>query len=656
MKKTLLLSFIAVACGMNSYSQNAGIPQSLKPIPLSNKGIAKALPAERAKGAGIELPVNNNPSHRVLSQHQNTVNTVNKTAGVPYEEKIGDTQYDLQTNEAILNRFIVHSDGTMSAAWTYTPFGDAPTGPTRGTGYNYYDGSAWGAYPTTRIEPTQRTGFTNIVVTSSGKEMAIAHSSTVPGMLLTARPTKGTGAWTEYPAALGMFTNDTWAKAISGGATGESVHAIWQGSGVSGVPINGQDGPMFYSRSDDGGATWPVLRTIIPSTDATHYLGFGGDNYSIDTKGDEVAIVLGDWTTDLMLLKSMDNGNNWTTTIITSFPIPLYDDATMMFPDNDGDGLGDDIENNSGDAHVMIDNNGQCHVWFSKVLIHDADVASALTYTPNGNDGLYYWNEGFGANPPALIALSYDYNGNGMIDIPVPADVNGMGNYRGGITQMPTSGIDAAGNLYISYQSFDERTDTTFYPGVGHKHVYVMKSNDNGVSWSCPYDVDAAASDSLIQEGVFACMAKNVDGNIHLIYQRDYAPGHALSANTVEAGWNTDPSDIVYVSIPVGDVGGVCPLLSGINDNLSVNDFSVAQNVPNPATGITSIGFSVAKTDKVTFTVTDVVGKVIYTEDRGMVSPGTYSFNFNTNQINKGLYFYTVKAGDNTITKKMIVE
>ncbi|MEO8150925.1 MAG: T9SS type A sorting domain-containing protein [Bacteroidia bacterium] len=662
MKRNLLLSFIAVAMGMNVYSQNVAIPQSKKLIPRSIKGIlVQQKEPHTAKGGGLELPVNNNKGHRILTnQHQNISNSANKMGGS--EEKLGDTQYDLQTNEAILNRFVRNSDGTMSASWTYVPFGDLATAASRGTGYNYFDGTSWGPWPTVRIEPTDRTGFVNIVVTSSGKEMSIAHSSTLApaplgGMLLTSRPAKGTGAWTEYPTALGKAEKDTWSKAIAGGANGETVHVICQGSGSPSVPLYGQDGPVLYSRSLDGGDTWPVLRTVIPAIDSTHYKGFQGDGYSIDTKGDEVAIVTGGWVTDLVLLKSMDNGTTWTSTIINQFPIAMYDDAAMMLPDTNGDGVGDNLEGNAGDAHVMIDNNGMCHVWYSTILIQDTSIADALGGYSNSSDGLYYWNEGFGANAPVIIAEAEDLNHNGQIDIPSTSTVplGGMGGYRGGLTQMPSSGIDAAGSMYVAYQSFDELSDTTFYPGIGHKHIYVIKSLDNGVTWSCPFDALNTSPDSTIQEGVFACMAKSVDTDVHLIYQRDYAPGHALSTNTTEAGWNLDPSDIIYVKIPVTDLDNF-NCTTGINDNLNSTDFNVAQNVPNPATGITSITVTTAKTAKVTFTVTDVVGKVVYTENRGTVSPGSFTINFNTNQINKGLYFYTVKVGDNSVTKKMIVE
>lgn len=50
----------------------------------------------------------------------------------------------------------------------------------------------------------------------------------------------------------------------------------------------------------------------IPGTDSTEYMGFGGDEYSIDARGNTVAIALGSTITDLMLLKSTDAGLTWT--------------------------------------------------------------------------------------------------------------------------------------------------------------------------------------------------------------------------------------------------------------------------------------------------------------------------------------------------------
>src|SRR6185436_12796375 len=109
------------------------------------------------------------------------------------------------------NRFVRNADGTMNAIWTTLCPGEV-SGSDRGTGYNYFDGTSWDSINCHRIEPTQRTGYPNIGVTATGKELIMAHSSSVPGMLITYRPIKGTGAWIEDPTALGVNEDDTWAR------------------------------------------------------------------------------------------------------------------------------------------------------------------------------------------------------------------------------------------------------------------------------------------------------------------------------------------------------------------------------------------------------------------------------------------------------------
>jgi len=78
-----------------------------------------------------------------LQPHNNTV-ALKSTL----EDQLGTTRYDMQTNEAVQNRFYVYPDGTMVGTWILgmleTAYAD------RGTGYNYFDGSSWGAAPSAR--------------------------------------------------------------------------------------------------------------------------------------------------------------------------------------------------------------------------------------------------------------------------------------------------------------------------------------------------------------------------------------------------------------------------------------------------------------------------------------------------------------------------
>ncbi|REJ82457.1 MAG: T9SS C-terminal target domain-containing protein [Bacteroidetes bacterium] len=590
------------------------------------------------------------------------------------EEIVGFTYYDLQTNNSISNRLVRSADGSFSAVWTFSP--DAQTNfPNRGTGYNYYDpnptpgfnnwyftpltpsnpAGAGGDYPSMRTEGTYRTGFTNIAVTSSGKEMSIAHSSSLNRMLLNWRQNKGTGVWNQLVNALGTGTNnDTWSKAT---ASGETVHAIWQGAGVVDPPVRveGQLGPIYYSRSNDGGVTWPVLRTVIPLIDSTQFDGFGGDNYGIDSRGNTVAIVFSDITTGVGILKSTDGGVTWNRTMVQTFPIPLFDPYTMI-TDIDMDGVVDTIDTNSGDGHVLIDRNGMCHVWFSKYRMYrdSSATAGSFTYFP-GQDGLYYWNETMATDAFVIIAEAQDFNGNGFLDVPATTSDGGLcsmawGNYRGTITGMPSAGVDANNVIYVSYQTIDERADTTLFHQA-HRHVFVIASYDNGQTWSYPTDIvlsQAQGGDGEFQECAFASMAKDVDNNVYILYQRDGAPGHGLNTTGCDPSNNLgNPSDIVFTKLEAA------PLRA--NNKVDNNGVAVSQNYPNPSNGYTTFNVNLRNSGSIDVKVTDVLGKTVYSEMRNNALIGMNTFNLNTTEWNAGVYFYTVEANGAKYTKQLIV-
>jgi len=90
------------------------------------------------------------------------------------ETVIGITTYDLQSNSAVQNRIMNNGDGTISAVWTYSESFDIAAAD-RGTGYNFFDGVAWGSQPTARIE-AEKTGWPNIGRTTGGAEVFVCHN------------------------------------------------------------------------------------------------------------------------------------------------------------------------------------------------------------------------------------------------------------------------------------------------------------------------------------------------------------------------------------------------------------------------------------------------------------------------------------------------
>ncbi len=605
------------------------------------------------------------------------VHSLGAKTNVPSQTKaftysiIGTTEYQNQTNAAIDNRIIKNPDGSISASWT---FAADPGWSDRGTGYNYYDAltSSWSAFPTSRLENT-RTGFTNIGVTGTGAEFAVAHEAPTTGTGLgthiVSRPSKGTGVWTD--AVLGAA--DTWPVFSVGGATKNTLHIISQTSGTTAVPYMGQDGAISYSRSLDGGLTWDKLRTVIPEIGSSFYLGFGGNAYSMDTKGDTIVIVAGGFDVDVVMVKSIDNGNSWTKTVIYKFPIPLYNSATMTTDTNSvPDGIADTLESNDASVNVVLDNLGRAHVFYGRMFVMcDAPgtaTGQGLSYFPE-TDGLMYWNETMGASAPVMIANVKDYNADGVMNIyndPL-GNVLGFGKYQCSMTSFATSGVDAAGNLYLSYSSvfegindmaegYDIANGLLIDPvtvAKSYRHQYVMRSTDNGATWCDPIDITQPSYTSTAfdyHEGMYGAMARNVDGFVHMIVQDDGAPGHGVgTASSPSPDLNNSTANIIYYKIPVAELSA-CG--ASINERSSSTDLTI---YPNPASNNVNVVLNSTKATTANINVYNMVGQTVAQFEKNIVS-GNNTMKLDISSFNTGIYFLSVNVDGKNYSQKLIVK
>ena len=94
---------------------------------------------------------------------------------------------------------------------------------------------------------------------------------------------------------------------------------------------------------------------------------------------------------------------------------------------------------------------------------------------------------------------------------------------------------------------------------------------------------------------------------------------------------------------------------SGIekNKNSVPVSYKLEQNYPNPFNPSTTIRYSIPKAGDVEITVHDVLGKEIILLENGYKQPGSFSVDFNATDLSSGMYFYTIKSGNFTETKKM---
>lgn len=85
--------------------------------------------------------------------------------------------------------------------------------------------------------------------------------------------------------------------------------------------------------------------------------------------------------------------------------------------------------------------------------------------------------------------------------------------------------------------------------------------------------------------------------------------------------------------------------------------FSLEQNYPNPFNPSTVINYQLSASSHVTLKVYDVLGREVTTLVNEFEQAGKYNYQFSTNSshLSSGVYFYTLRAGNFTETKKMLL-
>lgn len=122
---------------------------------------------------------------------------------------------------------------------------------------------------------------------------------------------------------------------------------------------------------------------------------------------------------------------------------------------------------------------------------------------------------------------------------------------------------------------------------------------------------------------------------------------HTLQFNFFNGGFNLASMKFDLVTVAVDE------------ENNQPIKFGLEQNYPNPFNPETTIKYSIEANQNVKLKVYDVLGNEIATLVDENQSAGEHVVNFNPKSLNislgSGVYFYKLNAGNNTVTKKMIL-
>ncbi|MFZ1280416.1 MAG: M1 family aminopeptidase [Ignavibacteriaceae bacterium] len=96
-------------------------------------------------------------------------------------------------------------------------------------------------------------------------------------------------------------------------------------------------------------------------------------------------------------------------------------------------------------------------------------------------------------------------------------------------------------------------------------------------------------------------------------------------------------------------------VVTGVDDEIKLNSFSLDQNFPNPFNPTTTIKFSLGKNGFTTLKLYDILGNEVANIVNGVLETGPHEVNFDASMLPSGTYFYTITSDSFTETKKMML-
>ncbi|MEM7163097.1 MAG: T9SS type A sorting domain-containing protein, partial [Bacteroidota bacterium] len=90
--------------------------------------------------------------------------------------------------------------------------------------------------------------------------------------------------------------------------------------------------------------------------------------------------------------------------------------------------------------------------------------------------------------------------------------------------------------------------------------------------------------------------------------------------------------------------------------DVEINDkVKLGQNVPNPAQEISTIAYELVNAQNVQFEIYDLTGKIVMTMNEGAKPAGVHNIVLNTEDLNSGIYYYSIIIEGERLTRKMVV-
>lgn len=641
MKKLLSLLIVAfLISGMQAQDNRAFVPEE-----VFNTTVTRTYHF---------APENQSSNNRDNITQPNRAEAVKATQNNMYTEHydLGETYMDRQTYGAARQQTYQYADGYSVAVWTLTKdfegeFEDI------GTAYSYKTEtwSDWAPQPgeASRIESV-KSRYPSYAPFGENGEVVVSQQN--EGLNIYTREEKGVGEWDHQ---LLEPSGDIPALKYPHMITSGENHQILHIAAVTNAPYDGQKSALLYFRSPDGGQTWDQQSTLLEGTGSEHYTAIYGDTYNFASTGDTVALAVSSPWHDTFFLQSEDNGESWQKHVVWEHPYPMFDFESTITTDT--------LWCPGGSMDAVYDELHRLHIAFDLTRVMHEETGYEFTHFP-WTDGIIQWDETLEPFSRSnqhkalsydnleltkhLVGWSVDQNNNNVFD---DAGVYNLGQYPHlGMSTMPS--FSRQSNNYtiaLSYLSPNEERNNgeNFYRNVYVKPYYftpltdtlrelgntgLINENDIFLFNEVLYPQLPPWNDSYI------FIQSLYHGNTELYFpENDFLSQVIISEYEPAFGWSNP-----------------LPIVNSINQSTFTEKIRVSQNHPNPFSDQTQIEVKLPGAMIIELNVRNLKGKSVFNcRLRGGL--GNNQILIPAGNLKSGVYLYTITAGEETVTRKMMV-
>ena len=447
----------------------------------------------------------------------------------------------------------------------------------------------------------------------------------------------------------------------------EGIYKMWYG---------GSDGSTFrigYAYSSDGliwtkydeailgpgiSGSWDNVLVYFPwvyKVDATYHMWYLGGNGNIERVGHATSLDGLSWTKDpANPVINIGTSGKWDDENVA--PGPVYFDGTifkMLYSGYDGTyyrggyATSTDGSNWTKSADPILDV-GVAGSW-------DTPRINPCSVIYNPNTSLYYlfYAGGAFANWRIGYATSTSYDGPWTKNSSILIDVT-PGSWDNAFVSFPSVIYDLTNNIYKMWYM----GGSTIAGAIGYATADVV----------LPVELTSFTASSNGKEVALNWSTATELNNLGFEIQRCNVQNEFFTIGFVEGnGTTTEQRRYIFADQNPGngknfyrlkqvDFDGTYEFSNVIEvEWKAFNSFLLEQNYPNPFNPATRIGFGINNKANVEITVCNSIGEEIAVLLNEEKDPGYYRVEFNGTNLPSGIYFYQIKAGEFSETKKMIL-